>query len=169
MKATFGDRFKALRNEKGLKQEELVTDFNNKYHYSFTRSAISQYENDKRIPEIDALKNFAKYFNVSVDYLLGNIDIRSINSITQPDFVYYDSEGHPIIGELKLNGKDMKDIEKATENFLKGLEGGAMLNGEILDEEDFELFKQAVKNGLTYAKISNKKKYTPKKYRKNND
>ena len=44
-----------------------------------------------------------------------------------------------------------------------------MLNGEILDDEDFELFRQAVKNGLTYAKISNKKKYTPKKYRKNND
>jgi transcriptional regulator with XRE-family HTH domain len=69
---------------------------------------------------------------------------------------------------IHLNRKDERDIEKATERFLAGLEGGAMLNGEILDEEDLELFKQAVKNGLTYAKISNKKKYTNKRYRKDN-
>jgi len=40
---------------------------------------------------------------------------------------------------------------------------GLMLNGEILDEEDLLLLKQAIRNGLEYAKISNKKKYTPKK------
>lgn len=78
--STFGERFKTLRLEKKLKQEELINDFNNKYHYSFTRSAVSQYENNKRIPEIDALKDFANYFNVNLDYLIGNSDIRKVES-----------------------------------------------------------------------------------------
>jgi transcriptional regulator with XRE-family HTH domain len=34
------------------------------------KSAISQYENDKRIPEISVLVNFADYFDVSLDFLL---------------------------------------------------------------------------------------------------
>jgi transcriptional regulator with XRE-family HTH domain len=78
--ATFGQRFKMLRNEKGLKQSEVLDKFNKKYNYAFTKSAVSQYENDKRIPEIDALKNFADFFNVSVDFLLGETDTRNPES-----------------------------------------------------------------------------------------
>lgn len=77
---TFGERFKQLRNEKKLKQEELINEFNKIFHFSFTKSAISQYENDKRIPEIQALSAFADYFNVSVDYLLGKTDERNVDS-----------------------------------------------------------------------------------------
>lgn len=77
---TFGQRFKELRLEKGLKQQELVDDFNNTYGYNFNKSSISQYENDKRKPEIDVLKDFALYFNVSLDYLLGISENR--NSVT---------------------------------------------------------------------------------------
>ena len=69
---TFGERFKSLRLEKNMKQEELINDFNKKFHYNFTKSAVSQYENDKRIPEIQALNDFSNYFGVSVDYLLEN-------------------------------------------------------------------------------------------------
>lgn len=67
----FGDRFRTLREKLGMNQEELINDFNTKYHYSFSKSAVSQYENNKRIPEIDALLNFADYFGVTMDYLLG--------------------------------------------------------------------------------------------------
>lgn len=71
---TFGKRFKELRNEKGLKQQELVDDFNKIYGHTFSKSSISQYENDKRKPENEALTNFASYFNVTIDYLLGVSD-----------------------------------------------------------------------------------------------
>ena len=67
---TFGFRFKKLRFIKQLTQEELAQDFNKKFHYNFTKSAISQYENDKRFPEVTALIDFADYFNVSIDFLL---------------------------------------------------------------------------------------------------
>lgn len=67
---TFGQRFKELRLDKNLTQQELADDFNKTYNYTFTKSAISQYENDKRTPEVEALINFALYFDVSLDYLM---------------------------------------------------------------------------------------------------
>lgn len=70
--SSFGDRFKKLRINKNMTQDELAEDFNNKFDYSFTKATISQYENDRRIPEVSALLKFADYFNVSLDYLLCN-------------------------------------------------------------------------------------------------
>ncbi|XTR36682.1 helix-turn-helix domain-containing protein [Paraclostridium tenue] len=79
MNEEFGKRFKQLRTETKLNQQEFVDLFNNKYNFNFTRQAISLYENGKRIPEIDALTSFAEYFGVSVDYLLGRTNERTIN------------------------------------------------------------------------------------------
>ena len=64
-------RFKQLRQDAGLTQEEFRIQFNNKYHRNYTPSAISRFENDKRIPETMALMDFADFFGVTVDYLLG--------------------------------------------------------------------------------------------------
>ena len=63
-----------------MTQDELAEDFNNKFDYSFTKATISQYENDRRIPEVSALLKFTDYFNVSLDYLLCN-DIFTIKEL----------------------------------------------------------------------------------------
>lgn len=81
----FGKRFKQLRQELDLNQQELINDFNKKHHFNFNRVAISQYENGKRIPEIEALTSFAEYFNVSVDYLLGRTDKRDLDNNNQKE------------------------------------------------------------------------------------
>lgn len=67
-------RFKELRIQKGLTQEELITQFNDKYGKRYGASSISMFENGKRIPETQSLMDFADFFNVSVDYLLGCTD-----------------------------------------------------------------------------------------------
>lgn len=67
-------RFKELRQEKGLTQEEFRILFNTRYHRNYTPSAISRFENNKRIPETAALIDFADFFHVSLDYLLGVSD-----------------------------------------------------------------------------------------------
>lgn len=67
----FGIRFRTLRKSTNMTQEQFLTIFNKKYNRAFTASAISQYENGKRIPEIDALVDFADYFGVTVGFLLG--------------------------------------------------------------------------------------------------
>ena len=74
---TFAQRFKELRIEKGLTQQQLAEDFNSKYGHTFSKPSISQYENGRRTPENKALKNFADYFNVSIDYLLGVSEVRN--------------------------------------------------------------------------------------------
>lgn len=76
--ARFGDRFKLLRKEQNLTQQEIADKINNKYNLTFGKSAVSQYENNKRIPEIFALEKFADYFDVSIDFLLGRTSIRNI-------------------------------------------------------------------------------------------
>jgi len=117
--STFGERFKTLRLEKKLKQEELINDFNNKYHYSFTRSAVSQYENNKRIPEIDALKDFANYFNVNLDYLIGNSDVRKVDGkVIEIEISknhlhkLSDKEVQNLINQLKAVGFDVETLIK---------------------------------------------------------
>ncbi|MGL6105071.1 helix-turn-helix domain-containing protein [Romboutsia sp.] len=70
--STFGDRFKKLRLTKNLTQEQLAEEINKRYGYSFSKATISQYENNRRTPEITAILKFVEYFNTSLDYLLCN-------------------------------------------------------------------------------------------------
>ena len=59
-------RLKALRKKKGISQLRLATDLNT------TQNTISRYETGEREPGIAELIKIADYFNVSVDYLIGN-------------------------------------------------------------------------------------------------
>lgn len=149
--ATFGERFKELRMEKALTQDKLAQKF------SINKSSISRYEKNSQVPENEALQAFSDFFQVSVDYLLGRTDIRNIelNKNYMPS----------------LNQKDERDIGKVLNHTLEMIKSqdGVMLDGDILDEEDLEILARSIKAGLEYAKISNKKKYTPKKYRNNID
>lgn len=77
--ATFGDRLRSLRIEKGLNQEELGKVFN------MTKSRISQYETSKHEADDQTKKIFADYFKVSLDYLMGRSDIRNPESLTLDD------------------------------------------------------------------------------------
>ena len=70
-KEEFSLRFKNCRKGMELTQEAFLEQFNSKYKRSFTAAAVSQYENGKRLPEVDALIDFADFFSVSLDYLLG--------------------------------------------------------------------------------------------------
>ena len=71
MSNTFGNRLKTLRTEAGLTGTELGT------QYNLTKSAISSYERRFREPSQELLKQLSKQFGVSIDYLVGNSDIRN--------------------------------------------------------------------------------------------
>lgn len=145
---TLGIRLKELRKKYGLTQKSLADIL------LIDNSSISKYENDKAIPENELLQRIADFFSVSVDYLLGRSDISSPKKSTFDD--------------LELNPKDKKDIEKIFNSTLESLENqeGLMLSGNPINDEDWELLKSAIQNGIEYAKKMNKIKYTPKKYKK---
>lgn len=61
----FSERLKVLREYKNINQTTLGK------HLGFGATAISSYENGRNEPSMDTLIRIAKYFDVSVDYLLG--------------------------------------------------------------------------------------------------
>jgi repressor LexA len=56
---------KTLRTDKKISQQKLANDI------GVSRSTIAMWETGGSQPDNDNLKELAKYFNVSVDYLLG--------------------------------------------------------------------------------------------------
>ena len=67
-------RFRELRLQQGLSQEAFRQLYNEKYGRAYTAAAISQIEHGKRMPELGALMDFADFYGVSIDYLLGKLD-----------------------------------------------------------------------------------------------
>lgn len=109
----FKTRFRQLRRERDLSQEELANDFNEKFHYNFGKSSISMYENGKRMPEVNALEDFATYFDVSIDFLLGRTDIRRTDDPNgEEDIVTIAAhhDGEEFTEEEKKMIEDFKDM-----------------------------------------------------------
>lgn len=70
-----------------------------------------------------------------------------------------------------LNKRDENDIAKRLENTLADLDadGALMFSGEPLDDMTRELLKASLENSIRIAKINAKQKFTPNKYRNNNE
>lgn len=62
---TFGERLKELMEERDLTQRQLGKELN------IAASTLNGYVNDNREPDFQTLIAFARYFQVSTDYLLG--------------------------------------------------------------------------------------------------
>lgn len=95
-------RFKELRIKMGITQEEFRQKFNDRFGRTYTAAAISQFENGKRLPEISALIDFADFYNVSVDYLVGRDDY-------QESIVLTDEQSEILNGFESLNEKNKAD------------------------------------------------------------
>lgn len=67
------NRLKELRKEHGLTLKQLSKALDERGLLSVKNNTLSRYENEKREPSIQALKAYAEFFNVSIDYLLGNV------------------------------------------------------------------------------------------------
>lgn len=122
--------------------------------------------------KLPTLKKLSDYFNVSLDYWAddeidelipkkNNGQNSSINSlVTNMDY-----------SATILNRKDENDIAKRLENTMTDLDTdeALMFSGEPLDDMTRELLKASLENSLRIAKINAKQKFTPKKYRNNNE
>lgn len=99
----------------------------------------------------DRAVEIAKYLEIDLQYLLSGGEA---------------PEGE----ELKLNARDKKDIAKDLDHIMKklvsGEDGPASYDGEELDPEAAELFRDELEIALRRLKIINKEKYTSKKHKK---
>ena len=66
-----------------------------------------------------------------------------------------------------LSNKDEKDISKKVDDILSQLNNdeALMFDGEPMNDETKELLRASLENSVRMAKITAKKKFTPKKYR----
>lgn len=67
----FEERLKLLRKEENMRQQDIAKIL------KVSPSTIGMYEQGRRDPDTDTVRLLADFFNVSIDYLLGNSDIRT--------------------------------------------------------------------------------------------
>lgn len=79
--AQFKDLFTELRRDTGLSQEDFAALF----HQS--GSTISSYETGRNQPSFDMLIQYADYFNVTTDYLLGRVPFDMSPSVFTDSFI----------------------------------------------------------------------------------
>lgn len=142
---SLGKRLKAEREKRNWSQIFVAKKI------GITNTVLSNYERDYRDPDTETLKRLADLYEVSTDYLLGASD---------------SNQKLPA-----LNQKDEKDIAKKLENILESMETDTALafDGEPMDEETRELVRAAIESNLKLTKQLAKRKFTPKKYRKDQE
>ncbi len=102
----FGKRLKYLRIKNNISQKELAKLLN------VGVSTISNYETGRNEPSYDKLIILAKYFNVSIDYLLGNSENKKPDESIKDDDIF----------EIKFRDIHKKvDKKTALEYFFKWL------------------------------------------------
>ena len=77
----FGKRLKELRTQAGLTQKQLATQIGT------SKSVVSFYENQERVPSPTVLVQLATVFHVSADFLLGidNTERLDISGLDEDD------------------------------------------------------------------------------------
>lgn len=140
---TVYERIENLRHSQKISQGKLEKEL------GFSNGSISKWKNSMPTPE--RLQKIADYFGVTVDYLMTGKE-------------------EPLTKDSSLSAKDERDIAKDLENIMaklsSGEDGPASYDGEELDPEAAELFRDELELALRRLKIINKEKYTPKKYKK---
>ena len=73
------NRLKQLRIKKNIKQQDLAKALN------ITKQSVSNWENGKRLPNIEVLIQLADFYNCSLDYLVGRElkedNLKTINTL----------------------------------------------------------------------------------------
>lgn len=136
--------FEKLCKKKGITPYKFCKEMN------VNSSTISTWKKNNSLARPDLAKKVCDYFNVSMDYLMTGRDAEEQT--------------------IELTPKDERDIAKDLERIMEKLSSGengpASYNGEELDPEAAELFRDELEIALRRLKLINKEKYTPKKYKR---
>ena len=136
----FYDRFKQLCEQKGVSCNKAVLDI------GLSNATPTKWRKTGATPNGDTLNRIAAYFGISVDYLIGESTKKT-----------------PAFTE-----KDRRDIAKDLEAIMAQLDSGGdmMFDGDPMSDEARASIRNALQMGLEIAKVKNKERFTPKKYRK---
>jgi len=97
-----GTKIAELRKDKHMLQNELADALH------VTHQAVSKWENGKSIPSIDILYDLTQLFDVSIDYLLNDTDIRDDDYET----LFQNFPRQAVVKKLLQSDKLSKELEK---------------------------------------------------------
>ncbi|MDO3660731.1 helix-turn-helix domain-containing protein [Bacillus sp. C28GYM-DRY-1] len=139
---TVGQRIKAIRKERKLTQVQLADKAN------LSRSYLADIERDRYNPSLSTLESVAGALGVQVSAIVG-----------EENLLKEETE--------QYNAKDEMDIAKRMEEIRRDLENsdGLSFSGEPMSPEAVESLMEAMEHIVRQTQRINKK-YTPKKYRK---
>lgn len=102
---------KELRNKKGISQQQLADVIGT------SQQSINKYENHSIEPDIDTLISMAKFFNTSVDYLIGNTKVNHVIENVKPNDLNQD-ETELIESYRNLSKKRKESIHIIMDNYM---------------------------------------------------
>lgn len=143
---TIGDRIKARRLELDMSQDELARLVGYK-----SRSSINKIESDGRLLPQRKIMEIATALNTTPAYIMGWEESNQTESPSVP-----------------LTPRDERQIAADLEKMLADLDSKnamAAMGGTVEDDEDRDLLKASLQATMRLAKKIAKEKYTPKKYR----
>lgn len=85
MKNTVADRLKVVREDRNKTKEQVAN------YLEIQLRAYQRYETGERVPDLEKLKSLARYFNCTLDYLVG-MDIPEDKKYIDRDLVLNQSE-----------------------------------------------------------------------------
>lgn len=117
----FSNRFASLRIKSGMTQQEWAHDFSDYIDRdkNYTLMTISQWESGSKLPPLFAAINIAKYFHVSMDWLIGLTDDET-GTIQESNTDYQQSatemEANLIIKDDQVKGFDKQPVYVVFDN-----------------------------------------------------
>ncbi|MBU3145763.1 MULTISPECIES: helix-turn-helix domain-containing protein [unclassified Clostridium] len=98
---------KELREDKGVSMDKMCDDLAKTYGVNLAKSTVSKWENGKAEPTLANARILTKYFNVTLDYIIGLSDNKKEKEQNQSiDTIAAHFDGK------KLTPKKMKLIEQ---------------------------------------------------------
>lgn len=89
------NRIRELRKAKGISQEELAQ------YLGVSRQAISKWESEQSLPDIDKIISLSNFFEVSTDYLLkGTLPLNKMNKRVKNLFLLSFSLAFALLGGI---------------------------------------------------------------------
>ena len=135
-------RFRALRLKSGLSQTEFRQQYNERYNRSYTAAAISQIEHGKRMPELGALRDFADFYGVSVDYLLGQKGDEQDEQAEEAAGQQISAKLKNLVEQLpKENQPDMDDEVKENIGILRSLLHQSLILARRVEKDEKSWFR----------------------------
>lgn len=137
----FSERLKMLRNLKSISQQKLAD------YMGVSKSSINMYERGEREPNLELLEAFADFFNVDLNYLLGQSDVANSVLTSTPILSYsnvfpIDAKKLPMLGKIACGepiyaSEDKESYVVAGTNlhadFCLKAQGDSMINARIHD------------------------------------